>query len=186
MLKTDGYKCSVCGAAGIKLWRQYQTLACDVELMCVDCAHKDQKKNIEDFDLSKGDQIGWMVPAVPVNDTFWGYCSVPQEGVDWWKSLPTKKVSEKEAIAELRERLAELCHEQWSGWMNYLYGECDNTITIFAVNGETQAIIPKESTTRWFRQMNTPYSELSEEEKESDRKEADKFLNLLKEFFNDR
>jgi hypothetical protein len=37
------------------------------------------------------DQIGWMVPAVPTpdGDTFWGYTSVPLEGVLWWKALPT-------------------------------------------------------------------------------------------------
>ena len=40
-------------------------------------------------------------------------------------------------------------------------------------------VIPAKSVRRWARQMNTPYSELSEAEKESDRKEADKFLELL-------
>ena len=34
---------------------------------------------------------------------------------------------------------------------------------------------------RWKHQMKTPYSKLSEEEKNSDRNEAEKFLALLKE-----
>ena len=86
---------------------------------------------------------------------------------------------------KLREKLADLCHEQWSQWMEYLYGKCDNTISIYATEGKTQAIIPKEFTARWYRQMNTSYEGLSEEEKESDRREADKFMKLLKEFFKE-
>lgn len=66
---------------------------------------------------------------------------------------------------DLRERLAALCHEQWSGWMRYLFEHC--------------SLIPESFVIRWKRQMNTPYTELSEEEKESDRKEADRFLTLL-------
>jgi len=72
----------------------------------------------------------------------------------------------------LREELAALCHEQWSGWMEYLfqaghispYG--DFTLPVSLVN-------------RWKRQMATPYAELSQEEKDSDRQEADKFLRIV-------
>ena len=95
------------------------------------------------------------------------------------------KSKEEEHEDKLREKLAELCHEQWSQWMEYLYGKCDNTISIYATEGKTQAIIPKEFTARWYRQMNTSYEGLSEEEKESDRREADKFMKLLKEFFKE-
>lgn len=37
-----------------------------------------------------GDQIGWRIPAVPTEDgdTYWGYSSVPAEGVAWWDALP--------------------------------------------------------------------------------------------------
>lgn len=32
---------------------------------------------------------GWRVPAVPTLDgSWWGYSSVPAEGVAWWKALP--------------------------------------------------------------------------------------------------
>jgi hypothetical protein len=97
----DGYKCSDCGAAGVKLWREYQTLADCVTLRCAACACR--KENREDDVDAQGkiksehgshriDQIGWLVPAVPTEDgqTFWGYSSVPQPGVVWWKSLPTR------------------------------------------------------------------------------------------------
>ncbi len=40
------------------------------------------------------DQIGWRVPAVPTEDGegFWGYSSVPDDGVKWWRALPTRQV----------------------------------------------------------------------------------------------
>jgi hypothetical protein len=40
-----------------------------------------------------GDQIGWRIPAVPTADgeSYWGYSSVPKEGVDWWNRLPIAK-----------------------------------------------------------------------------------------------
>jgi hypothetical protein len=94
------YKCSTCGKESCKLWREYNTFASVSELYCVDCAARNQKKDISI--LSTGgmrmtkhgwtDQIGWLVPAVPTQDgdTYWGYTSVPQSGCDWWASLPNR------------------------------------------------------------------------------------------------
>lgn len=72
-----------------------------------------------------------------------------------------------------REKIADLCHEQWSGWMEYLFKKSRQT-------PDGSVVIPKEFVDRWWRQMKTPYEKLSEEEKDSDRKEADKFIALLK------
>jgi hypothetical protein len=58
---------------------------------------------------------------------------------------------------ELREKLAELAHEQWSGWMRYLFSF--NTL-----NGNGSYTIPAELVERWKRQMETAYSELPENE----------------------
>ena len=74
----------------------------------------------------------------------------------------------------MRERLAALAHEQWSGWMRYLFRQC-----IHHVDGS--ATIPPSLVARWMRQMNTPYSDLPEAEKESDRKEADNVIKVLEE-----
>ena len=71
----------------------------------------------------------------------------------------------------MREKLAKLAHEQWVGWMKYLFNKC-------AVTGNGLTIIPSWAVERWRRQMNTPYEDLPEEEKETDRKEADKILEL--------
>ena len=71
----------------------------------------------------------------------------------------------------MREELAEVQHEIWSHWMKYLFSQC-----VRADDGWT---IPSEKVTRWVRQINTPYSELSEKEKGSDREQADKILAVL-------
>ncbi len=96
------YKCDGCGATEVKLWREYQTFADHTKLLCVDCAGKDQKKDTSNVDDKgfrtdqrfgyKTDQIGWYMPAVPIegDDTYWGYASVPQEGIAWWRNLPTR------------------------------------------------------------------------------------------------
>lgn len=73
----------------------------------------------------------------------------------------------------MREKLAALCHEQWSGWMKYLFSKCPD----YTETGAT--IINPDYENRWVRQMETPYAELSEAEKDSDRKEADRFLAIL-------
>ncbi|KKN26095.1 hypothetical protein LCGC14_0878120 [marine sediment metagenome] len=80
----------------------------------------------------------------------------------------------KEDVAELREKLAELAHKQWSGWIKYMFGKCLR-------KADGTMLIPEWGVTRWQRQAYTPYNKLSEKEQESDRAEADKFLALLTE-----
>ena len=80
-----------------------------------------------------------------------------------------------EERAQLREELADQEHERWSRWMRYLFDKC-----LPGRNGDL--IIPVQSIRHWQRQIDTPYSELSEKEKDSDRKEADNTLRLLEPF----
>lgn len=47
------------------------------------------------------------------------------------------------------------------------------------LNEDGSVTIPKESVERWLRQMRTPYEELSETEKDSDRKEADQYIRIV-------
>jgi hypothetical protein len=72
----------------------------------------------------------------------------------------------------MREQLADLAHEQWSGWMRYLFA-----VSIEHVDGTVT--IPADKVARWKRQITTAYTALSEGEKESDRNEADRVLTLL-------
>jgi len=72
-----------------------------------------------------------------------------------------------------KEILAELCHEQWSGWMAYLFSK-----GTFNIRDGTW-IMPAWAVKRWMKQMETPYAKLSKDEQDSDRKEAEKFLALF-------
>jgi hypothetical protein len=63
----------------------------------------------------------------------------------------------------LRERLAALEHEQWANWTRYLLDH-----------------LTPEDVERWRRQIDTPYEQLSEAEKQSDREWADRVLELIR------
>lgn len=76
--------------------------------------------------------------------------------------------------SDLREQLAALAHEQWSGWMRYLFTKGHR-------DPDGSFDINPDSVARWERQMNTPYAELPESEKQSDRAEADKVLAVIGE-----
>jgi len=70
------------------------------------------------------------------------------------------------------EVLAAYAHDAWAGWMRYLFShgtqQADGTFILDAAKVE-----------RWRRQMITPYADLSEAEKASDRKEAKAILAIL-------
>lgn len=70
-----------------------------------------------------------------------------------------------------RERLAAYAHEAWSGWMRYLFEKCNEV-------GDGCYEIPSWAVKRWERQASTPYANLPEDEKDSDRAEADKILAI--------
>lgn len=72
----------------------------------------------------------------------------------------------------LREKIAAVQHEIWSHWMRYLF-----TVTIATKAGEE---IPLSYVARWERQMETVYKDLTEKEKESDRHQADKVLEVIR------
>ena len=78
---------------------------------------------------------------------------------------------------ETVELLAAYAHEAWSGWMEYMFDQC-------RVDLPGNLTIPAGAVTRWQRQMNTPYADLSEAEKASDRDEARKILAIIETQFS--
>lgn len=72
----------------------------------------------------------------------------------------------------IREKLAVYAHVSWSGWMEYLFKKS-------TLNPDGTVTIPVWAVERWKRQVETPYSELHDSEKESDRKEADCILQIV-------
>jgi hypothetical protein len=95
----DWYRCSGCGAHGCKLWRGYNTFLDHLNLLCMSCEEDDADEPVA-LGRYSTDQVGHDVPAVPAEDghTYWGYTSVPEAGVTWWKGLRTSPPSRKESL----------------------------------------------------------------------------------------
>ncbi len=75
---------------------------------------------------------------------------------------------------EEREMVASLVHELWIQWMQYFQKQ------VRWIEGMGWAI-PEDIIVRWQRQMRTKYDDLPEEDKESNRRQADKILDLMAE-----
>ena len=75
------------------------------------------------------------------------------------------KEIERKFADRVVEHMAAQAHKSWTGWVGWMFLKMDEVHP----NGETFK-------QRWDRQMKTPYAELSEQEKESDRDEAREWL----------
>jgi hypothetical protein len=88
--------------------------------------------------------------------------------------MPSSKDELPAALREetLVESLAAIEHERWSHWQRYLHAQClqqpDGALTI-----------PTELVARWSAQMSTPYAQLSEAEKDSDREQVYRYLPVI-------
>ena len=70
------------------------------------------------------------------------------------------------------EPLADLEHRRWSSWQSYMHSLCTK-------NHDGTLTIPINSVNHWERQIRTDYKNLTEKEKESDRKEARKTIEVI-------
>ncbi|MGF9567859.1 hypothetical protein AAIH70_30770 [Neorhizobium sp. BT27B] len=74
----------------------------------------------------------------------------------------------------LVETLAALEHERWAHWQSYLHGK--------AIKQEDGSLmIPSELVKKWEKQIATPFANLSNEEKESDREQVQRYLPTIKD-----
>lgn len=78
------------------------------------------------------------------------------------------------------EKGADLEHTRWSKWQEYFFSKC-KTGRIDEDDKEVVLVLPRSLYDRWWLQINTLYSELSEAEKESDRREVRQYLPLIQE-----
>lgn len=98
-------------------------------------------------------------------------------------SMPPRKtakpVEPKPAMSkqELVEQLADREHESWARWMQYLLSLCKP-----ADDGSGSLTMPADCAMRWQRQIDTPYADLSEQEKESDRAEVRRILPIIRQY----
>ena len=76
-------------------------------------------------------------------------------------------------IKDYMEDLADYEHESWADWQEYLFSRCTK-------NEDGSMTIPKDLVQRWQRQIDTPYKDLTEQEKQSDRDQIEKLKPVLK------
>ena len=74
---------------------------------------------------------------------------------------------------ELKEKLATIEHERWADWQRHVHCMC---IPSAIENG---MVIPTHLVQQWERQINTSYADLSEEERQSDRDQVDRYWDLI-------
>lgn len=80
---------------------------------------------------------------------------------------------------DLLEQLAAKEHQRWSHWQRYLHSKGE-------VLSDGSLLIPSELVARWDHQMNTPYAELSESEKESDREQVREYLPIIRRALDEK
>jgi len=73
-----------------------------------------------------------------------------------------KRLEAQIEFVKLTNMFADLVHQQWAHWMNYML-----------LNYNTNNV------KRWIRQKDTSYKDLSEKEQQSDIKLAIKFIQLM-------
>jgi hypothetical protein len=87
--------------------------------------------------------------------------------------MPTH--AELEAVlksAGLIEVLADIEHERWAHWQMYLHAQCHRL-------EDGSLVIPAKLAERWTNQIATPYEQLSESEKDSDREQVQRYLGII-------
>jgi len=97
----------------------------------------------------------------------------------WCNPKIVKVLSKKEE--ELVEKLAEIEHQRWASWQKYMMTESFEIMSNrISSEGEFVLLkIPTKYWNNWERQIKTPYSELSEKEKDGDREQVRRYWNLI-------
>ena len=87
------------------------------------------------------------------------YESYRQEGL--WSCLNAGCPGGREVTIDI-EKVAAVEHDQWAHWTAYMF-----------------ANLERENVARWRQQIDTPYAELTEAEKDSDREWANKAVDAV-------
>lgn len=80
-----------------------------------------------------------------------------------------RKVLESE---QLVDELAAVEHERWAHWQRYVHDHCER-------QQDGSLLIPAELAARWEAQIETPYVELTERERDSDREQVRRYLPII-------
>lgn len=82
------YRCTTCGAAGVRLWRLYSSFW--PGRLCFYCLETETGESPTRSASPQMHEHKGYVAAVPSEDGVgtWGFTSVPSAGVAWWERLP--------------------------------------------------------------------------------------------------
>lgn len=78
------------------------------------------------------------------------------------------------SLEGLVERLAAAEHERWAHWQAYMHGKAER-------RPDGGLLLPADLVRQWEEQIATPYADLTEAEKESDRKQVKRYLPLIEQ-----
>jgi hypothetical protein len=67
------------------------------------------------------------------------------------------------------DRLADVEHERWSHWQQYMHGLGERL-------PDGRLVLPADQVAKWDRQIATPYDALTPAERESDRDQVRRYL----------
>ncbi len=74
---------------------------------------------------------------------------------------------------QLKEQLADIEHQRWAHWQRYCHSKMQTQSSPHGV------VLPFDLYEHWERQINTPYAELSDIERQSDREQVDRYWPLI-------
>lgn len=82
------------------------------------------------------------------------------------------RTSARLLLEEILEELASVEHMRWAHWQRYMHEKGQR-------QPDGSLVIPAELVEKWQRQIDTPYVDLSESEKESDREQVRRYLPII-------
>lgn len=87
---------------------------------------------------------------------------------------PIEKVVEVLQSAGLKDQLAAAEHERWAHWQSYMHDHGQR-------HPDGSLTLPAYLVAQWEGQIKRPFAELTEQEKDSDREQVDRYLPLIVE-----
>lgn len=75
-------------------------------------------------------------------------------------------------LEEALDVLADIEHERWAHWQKYMHQKGER-------RSDGSLVLPAELVEQWDRQIATPFADLSDAEKDSDREQVRKYLPAI-------
>ena len=72
----------------------------------------------------------------------------------------------------LLEQLAAIEHERWAHWQRFMHGKGER-------KPDGSLVLPADLVARWERLIETPYAQLTDKERESDREQVRRYLPVV-------